>query len=353
LAYIKPGAIYDYRDGVVEDISIINCQLNDSSGQRFRNGVFISPGSGAIVRRVSIQDVTITARGATPPVQNVTGLYLYPMKATDAAGAGGSIDDVSISGLRCVDPYGGAATSASAPGTPIHSLVAIEKADPAIGHIGSIDINDSGIDGCARMAVALGANIEGPITFNDCTFDNYAAAILSFVDKGSVLARSPVTLTGITATPSPSAPPDTRGVMPDGNPDKTVDYDGDMTQVALPSLGAGAAETSAIFTSARDTWISDVQLTVAQPIPASGTNYVRFTLRNAATGAVLASLTSSNGSLGRAATPVSMNGNIKFTGPAACIPKGAQLLAEISQVGSGAAVINPTFTVHNVPFGSA
>jgi hypothetical protein len=355
LAYIKPGGIQsiDYRDGVVENVSITNCQLTDSTGQRFRDGVFISPARGAIVRGINIQNVTITARGASPAVQSVAGLYLCPIKFTDGAGAGGSIDDVYVSGLHCVDPYGGAATSVSTPGTPINSLVAIEKMNPSIGNVGRVDINDSGIDGCARMAVWLGSNIEGPVSFNNCTFDNYAAAIYSYLDKGSVLARSPVSLSGIAAKPSPSAPSDTRGVMPDGTPDKTIAYLGDVSTVSLPTVPAATAATSPIYTSSRDTWVSKVEVAVAQPIPASATNFVRFTLRNAATGAALASASTSTGALGQAGISMSINGDVQLSGAAACIPKGAQLLVEISQGGSGTAVVDPTFTVHCVPFGSS
>lgn len=355
LAYIKPGAIQtiDYRDGIVEDVSITNCQLTDSTGQRFRDGVFISPGRGAIVRRVNVQNVMIAARGATPAVQNVAGLYLCPVKFTDGAGAGGSIDEIYVSGLNCVDPYGGAATSASTPGTPIHSLVAIEKMNSSVGRVGHVAISDSRIDGCARMAVSIGSNIEGPVSFNNCTFDNFAAAIFSYMDKGSVLARSPVALTGIDAKPSPSAPPDTRGVMPDGNPDKTIAYLGDVSAVSLATVQAATAATSPIYTSARDTWISKVEVAVASPIPASNTDFVRFTLRNAATRAVLASATTSTGSLGQAGASMSINGDVLLSGAAACIPKGAQLLVEISQSGAGAPVVNPKFTVHCVPFGTA
>lgn len=355
LAYIKPGGVetVDYRDGLVEDITIKNCRLDDATGQRFRNGVYISPGRGGIVRRVNLQDVTIAARAKTPAVQSVSALFLRPLKVTDGAGFAGSIEDIQVSGLRCVDPFGGAASSASAPGTPIHSLVAIEKLDPALGRVGAVDIQDSTVDGCARMAVNLGSNVEGPIRFERCEFKNYAAAIVAAWDKGSVLAKSPVTLMDITATPSPSAPADTRGVMADAKPDKTTDYSGELTRTPLSSLAAGSDASSSIYTSARDTWISKVEVALAEPIPASDADFVRFTLRNAADGTVLASATTSNGSFAQAGASVSLNGDINFTGAAACVPKGSQLVVEISHGGSGAAVVDPTFTVHSVPFGLA
>ncbi|MGN6155375.1 MAG: hypothetical protein ACTHN4_06540 [Sphingomicrobium sp.] len=354
-AYIKPGGVesIDYRDGLVEGVAVKNCQLTDSSGRHFRDGIFVAPGRGAIVRGITIQDVTITARGATPAVQTVAGLYMRPSKTTDGAGLGGAIENVLVSGLRCIDPFEGAATSASAPGTPIHSLVAIEKADPIIGRVGQVEVVDSVGNGCARMAVALGPNLEGPVTFSRCTFENFAAAVFASTDKGSVMARSPVTLSDITAIPASSSPPDTRGVMPDAKPDKTIDYRGDSAAVAVPSVAPGESAAWPLYTSNRDTWISKVEVSVEQAIPASNTNFVRFTLRNSSNGAVLATATTSSGLLAQAGVPVSLNGDIQFSGAAASIPKGAQLAVEISQGGAGASVTNPTFTVHCVPFGAA
>jgi hypothetical protein len=354
LAYIKPGGVdaVDYRDGLVEDVSIKNCSLLDNKGERFRNGVYISPGRGSIVRRINIQDVTIRARGGKPAVQTISGLYIRPLRTRDNAGTAGSVDEVHVSGLHCTDPYGGAPTSNSAPGAPIQSLVAIEKLNPAIGHVGRIEVSDSSVDGCARMAVFLGSNLEGPISFSHCDFKNYAASVVAPTDKGSVLALSPVTLTNITATPSPSAPPDTRGVVSDALPDRTVAILGDIVQAVGPSVRAGAAATFPVYTAVRDTWISEVEITVAEPVPASQKNFARITLRNSLTG-VLGAAATSDGLLKQAGVPVSLNGSLKFVGRAACIAKGSQLLVEISQHGSGVGIKSPRFTVHCVPFGAA
>jgi hypothetical protein len=132
-----------------------------------------------------------------------------------------------------------------------------------------------------------------------------------------------------------------------------IDYLGDIEQVSLASVMPGTTVTSPIYTSARDTWVSMVEVAVAQPIPASDTSFVRFTLRNAASGQALGSVTTASGLFEQAGVSISINGDIKFTGASACIPKGTQLVVEVSQVGSGAEVVDPTFTVHCVPFGVA
>lgn len=353
LAYIKPGAIptIDYRDGLVEDISVLGCQIQDSSGNRFRNGVFVSPGKGAIVRSLTIKDIAISARGVTPAVQTVSAVYLYALSTTNGAGVGASIGNISIANVQCTDPFGGAATAASTPGTPIHSLIAIEKQNPGIGHIGQVDVSGSTIDGCARMAVSVGSQVSGPVSVNDCTLSNYAAAIYSSMDKGSVLARSPINLTGITAVPSPTAPSDTRGVLPDACPDKTVQYTGDSSQISIPSVDAGSDLSVAIYSNARDSWISRVEVAVDQAIAASQTDFVRFTVRNGGNGNVLGTATTSSGFLSLAGAPASINGDIQFSGLAAYLPKSSELILEIVHGGQGATLLNPVVVVHSVPYG--
>lgn len=356
LAYIKPGGVeaYDYRDGLVEDVSILNCQLEDSSGIHFRDGVCVSPGRGAIVRGLTIQNLAITARGASPPVQPISPLYLRVLNSTNGAGTGASIDEVTVAGMQCNDPYGGVQSSGSIHSTPIHSLVTIEKVNSAVGEIGRVDVSDGVINGCARMALSVGPNVSGPISFAGCTFSDYAAGIYGSVDTGSVLAQSPVNLTDITASPSPNAPTDTRGVMGDNAPDKTIQYSGDVAHSSLASIQAGTAVNSPIYSAQRDTWISRVEITVGETIAQDDANYVQFTIRNGSNGDVLASTTSATKGLAfNAGIPTSINGAIQFTGEAAYLPKDAQLLVEISHGGQGADVMDPTFAVHCVPYGAA
>lgn len=354
LAYIKPGGNSgaDYRDGVVEDVSIVNCRHEDPSGNRFRNGVYVSPGRGAIVRRLTLKDLTINARGKDPAVQAVTGQYLRVLNSTDGAGTAASIEDVVATGVRCTDPYGGAATGPSTPGVPLHSLVAIEKQDQRLGNIGNVDISDSSIDGCARMAVMVGPQVSGPVRLDRCTLNNFAAAIYAAVDKGSVLARSPITLENITANPSPNAPATTRGVMADYHPDKTVDYVGNKDRASIGTIPAGTDVSTPILSAARNTWVSKVQVVVGQSIPQSDLDHIRFTVRNAVTGKVLGSATTAtNGLALTAGVPVSISGDVQFSGEAPILPKGGQLLLEVSHAGRGVTLVEPTFIVHHVPFG--
>jgi hypothetical protein len=354
-AYLKPGGVeaYDYRDGLVENISILNCSIQDGAGTYFRNGVYVSPGRGAIVRGLTVDGLTVSARGASPAMQAVTGVYLFPLNTTDGAGNGALIDNVSVTRLQCTDPFGGAATGPSTPGTPLHSLIAMEKMNPDTGDIGRVDVSESWIDGCARMGVNIGANASGPLTIANCSLKNFAAAPLAGYDEGSVLAQSRIQLTNITAIPSPAAPAGTRGVLADANPDKTIEYSGDLSPCSIGTIPAGTPATSPIYSAVRDTWISKVEIRVDQPIAANDADFVTFMLRNGGTGEILATLSTTNGFSIPAGTACFMSGSLQFSGAAACLVKGANLLLEISHAGQGAPVVNPTFTVHCVPFGAA
>lgn len=356
LVFIKPGGLVqnDYRDGTVEDVQIINCRHEDPAGAHFRRAIYVVPARGAIVRRLTIKDLVIRARGSNPPVQGVNGLLLLAGKMTNGAGAGGFIEDVLVTGVQCIDPFGGAPTSNSTPGIPMDSLIEIKKADPGVGNIGRVQVSDAFLDGSARMGARIGPQVGGPIAFNHCTFKNYSAAIVSSVDKGSVLANSPVNMTDITAIPSPNAPPDTRGVMPDAHQDKTVEYVGEVANQPLSTVPAGASVNSRIHTAPRDTWISKVEIVVGETIPQDDIDFVRFTLRNGSNGKILAQAsTTKNGLLLSAGQRVSINGADQFSGDAAALAGGAQLIVEITHEGAGAAVVDPVFVIHSVPYGQA
>jgi len=352
LAYIKPGGVkQDYRDGVVENILIRNCTHEDPNGASFRNSIYVSPGRGASVRGVIVEDLTVTARGMYPAAQLISPIYLRVLNSTNGAGAGGSIEDISISRIHCTDPFGGTAQS-SAKGLPLDSLVGIEKQNSNIGKIGRVDVIDASLNGCARMAAFVGPNVEGPINLSGCTLANYAASIMSAKDKGSVLALSPILLKDITALPSASAPQDTRGILADSHPAKTVEYRGDISKLSLTSVPGGASIAQPIYSALRDAWISKVEITVAEEVVQNDVNFVRFVLRNSGTGEVIGSANTATGGLQlRSDTPTSINGAAQFSGHPPCLSKGAQLVLEISSSGSGAFLADPIVTIHAVPYG--
>jgi hypothetical protein len=204
------------------------------------------------------------------------------------------------------------------------------------------------------MAVSVGTNVAGPLSFAGCRFNNYAAAILASIDKGSVFAISPIALNDITAVPSPNARAGTRGIMADSHPNKTVKYMGDVTQASSQTIPAGTSESLPIYSAARDSWISMVEVLVGQTIPQDNVDFVQFTLRNGGNGQILGTAKSTMGGLlFSEGTAVSVNGPVEFSGAAAYLPQGAQLLLEVSHGGQGVTIVDPTFIVHSVPYGVA
>lgn len=213
-AYIKPGGVevYDYRDGLVENVTIVNCRAEDPAGLRFRNAVYVNPGRGAIVRGLTVNNLSVRARGRSPATQNIAPLYIHVLGTKNGAGQGASVEDVIVRGLACVDPHGGLAQSASTPGAPIHSEVVMEKQTPTVGRIGRVEVDGARTDGCARMAVVVGANIDGPVTIMNSEFHNFAAAVLASSDAKAIVASSPVEVQNVTATPAPTAPEGTQAL---------------------------------------------------------------------------------------------------------------------------------------------
>jgi hypothetical protein len=211
-AYIKPGGVqgdggegHDYRDGLVEDVVLNNCRFEDPTGARFRNGVYVSPGRGATVRRLTINNLTVRARGRAPATQTVGAIYLHALQA-DPGHRGSTIEDIIVRGLRCADPHAGAANGPGRPGIPIHIPIAIEKQKPDAGRIGRVEIIDAVAEGCARNAVYVGPNVDGPIHIRNSRFNGFAASILASYDREAIRALSPISVQNVVALPSRLAP---------------------------------------------------------------------------------------------------------------------------------------------------
>jgi hypothetical protein len=100
--------------------------------------------------------------------------------------------DVKINGLRCVDPHGGVARSASTPSDPIYSEVVTEKQSATIGRIGKVEVDGAITGGCGRMAVAVGPNVDGPVRLANSQFSSFAAAVLASTDAKAIVHYSPV-----------------------------------------------------------------------------------------------------------------------------------------------------------------
>jgi hypothetical protein len=157
LAFFKPGAlIYDWRNGLVEDVRLERLRLNDEHGARFTWGVRMIAGRGAIIRNVVGRGLEIRARAKNQGVQPTAAIDLSILDA-DAR-----FEDIDLQ-MAFADPYGGAEHSASAPGFPIDHIVRVEKTHTRRGEMRGIDLDVDG-RGSRFGGIFIGGGLDDAVT---------------------------------------------------------------------------------------------------------------------------------------------------------------------------------------------
>ena len=158
VAFFKPGALkYDWRNGVVERVRLRNLALHDSVGTRFRTGIRMMAGRGAMIRDVEATGIDIVARARDRGVAPTAAIYIM----LPDVGAPATIKDVDLQ-LRFVDPYSGAVHSVSTPGYPIDHVVRIEKLKSRRGSISGITLDVEG-RGAAMGGILVGEGLDDAI----------------------------------------------------------------------------------------------------------------------------------------------------------------------------------------------
>lgn len=177
LAFIKPGAlIYDWRNGIVENVALSKMRLADPKGFLFAKGIAISAARGATVRGVTVRDVVIEARARL--------LGVLPTAAADisiaAVGAPASIQDID---LALAFDGGGAA------GHLVDHIVRIEKDNPAIGTMRDIALDIRGSH--SRIAgIYIGAGLDDAVWIRRAVLDHVGEAPPSILGAAGIWADS-------------------------------------------------------------------------------------------------------------------------------------------------------------------
>jgi len=189
LAFIKPGAlVYDWRNGLVENIMLSDIRLEDPMGVMFTNGVLISAARGAIVRGITGRRLSIQARARDQG--------LLPTSAIDLniidQGSPARIENVDIE-LAFVDPHHGAPHGPSTPGYPVDHAVRIEKINPAIGAMEGIDL-DVTASGTRFGGVYVGAGLDGAVRIRRGRLRRIGMAPPSSLGGGGIWSDSRITL---------------------------------------------------------------------------------------------------------------------------------------------------------------
>ena len=158
IAFFKPGAlIYDYRNGLVEDVRLERLKLIDERGERFTSGVRMIAARGAIIRNVVGRQLEIRARAMNQGVLPTAAIDLSLLKGADAR-----IEAVDLQ-MNFTDPYDGAEHQAGAPGYPVDHVARIEKVSPHIGSMSAISLDITG-RGSRFGGIYIGAGLDDAVT---------------------------------------------------------------------------------------------------------------------------------------------------------------------------------------------
>lgn len=185
VCFIKPGAlIYDWRNGLVENVTLRSIQLTDAGGFLFARGVAISAGRGATVRGVTARDIVIEARAHSQGVMPTAAVDL----GIRNTGTPASIENVDIQ--LAYDGSGSA-------GYPVDQIVRIEKEHPSVGTMRGISLDVSGSD--ARIAgIYVGGGLDGAVTVRRASLRRVALDPPASLGAAGIWADSRVTLGSVT-----------------------------------------------------------------------------------------------------------------------------------------------------------
>lgn len=189
LAYIKPGGlIYDWQNGVVEDVLLENLRLDDPEGFLFISGITVSAGRGALVRRLVARGIQVRARAATQGVMPTAGLDLNIIPEGPPA----RIEDVDVQ-MAMVDPFDGAGNGPAAPGYPVDHIARVEKVNPRHGSMADIVLDLAG-RGSRFGGIYVGAGLDDAVTVKRARLERVAVNPPSSLGGGGIWSDSRIAL---------------------------------------------------------------------------------------------------------------------------------------------------------------
>jgi len=192
LAFFKPGAlIYDWRDGVVEDIRLDRMRLSDERGERFVWGVRMIAARGAVIRNVVGRQLDIRARAKNQGIQPTAAIDISLLEGTDAR-----IEDIDLQ-MAFTDPYDGVPHQTGAPGYPVDHIVRIEKTNPGRGTINAIGVDIVG-RGSRFGGVFVGRGLDDAVTLRRAHLARVGLDPPASVGGGGIWSDSRVRLGDIT-----------------------------------------------------------------------------------------------------------------------------------------------------------
>ena len=188
ILFIKPGAlIYDYRNGLIEDVVLDDVRLSDPTGYSYVSAIMVRAARGAIVRRVTARRIAVRARaralGLTASGIEVSILDL---------GAPARIEDVDLQ-LSFVDPHDGAAHGPGAPGYPIDHVAIVKKFNREHGSMANISLDVAG-RGTRFGGIFVGAGLDDAVRIRRARLQRIGVNPPATVAGGGIWSDSRVQL---------------------------------------------------------------------------------------------------------------------------------------------------------------
>ncbi len=155
IAYFKPGAIGDYRDGTIEDIDIGNIELNDELGTKFISAFPCTPNRGGRLLRINIHDIAIKAR-CQNTVAPKRGMLEILFGTTNNGTAAPTINGLTLTNVRFFDPFDGVANGVGgAPGYPVTNIISFEQGTVGVGTAANIRLDNVRGNGCEQAGISI------------------------------------------------------------------------------------------------------------------------------------------------------------------------------------------------------
>jgi hypothetical protein len=199
LAFFKPGAlIYDWRNGLVDDIRLERLRLTDDRGERFTSGVRMIGGRDAIIRNVVGRSLDIRARAKNQGVQPTAAIDLSILEGAEAL-----FENIDLQ-MTFTDPYDGAEHGPRAPGYPVDHIVRIEKVNPGKVSMRGISLDVVG-RGSRFGGVFIGQGLDDAVTLRRAHLMRVGLNPPASVGGGGIWSESRVRL-GDISVDSPVLP---------------------------------------------------------------------------------------------------------------------------------------------------
>jgi hypothetical protein len=211
IAFFKPGAlIYDWRDGLIENVVLERLRLTDDSGDRFTSGVRMIGARGASIRNVVGRALEVRARAKNQGVQPTAGIDISILE-----GAAAAFSDIDLQ-MRFVDPYDGARHGKGAPGYPVDHIVRIEKAKASRGSMKNISIDVDG-RGTRFGGVYVGEDLDDVVSLRRAHLLRVGLDPPASIGGGGIWSDSRLRLNDVLID-SPVLPPFGGAAFPHGPP---------------------------------------------------------------------------------------------------------------------------------------